>query len=430
MNIWLVSPYGAVPSDGWRGYRPSTMGEVLSALGHRVTWWAANFSHHHKRYRCRGWGRLEINPGFQIRLVPTTSYRRNVSLARIWFELVFAWRMYRAARGESPPDAILATEPPQSNVFAAARLARRFGVPLVVDLNDLWPELFAIALPGWLRPAARLIFFPFYALRKLNFRRAQAVVAVSESYLKLASSLAPHLAADSLVTVYTGCDTAGAPRTRPPGGQENTLAGRISKPPGEVWAVYAGGLGDNYDVQTMLGASVRLAQMRSPVRIIVAGAGPAGEALLRFEQRHPQARLRFLGKLDPGELNTLYHLSEIALSAYAPGSTVAMPTKIFDYLAAGLPIINGLRGEAQEFIERHGLGRPYTAGDPASLAEALTRLAADPAARAKMSANCLRVAPDFDSRRQYGRISALLEALSKPPPPGVSPDAALSVSGS
>jgi len=430
MNIWLVSPYGAVPSDGWRGYRPSAMGEVLSGLGHRVTWWTANFSHHHKRYRCQGWGRLEVNPDFEIRLAPTTSYRRNISLARIWFELVFAWRLYRAARREPPPDAILATEPPQSNVWVAARLARRFGVPLVVDLNDLWPELFAIALPGWLRSAARLIFFPFYTLRRLNFRKAQAVVAVSESYLKLASSLAPHLAADSLVTVYTGCDTAGAPRTRPPGGQQNTLAGRISKLPGEVWAVYAGGLGDNYDVQTLLEASLRLAAMRSPVRIVVAGAGPAQEAVLSFERKHPDARLRFLGKLEPAELNGLYRLCEIAISAYAPGSTVTMPTKIFDYLAAGLPMVNSLRGEAEQLIERHGLGRPYTAGDPASLALALDGLATNPAARAAMSVNCLRVAPDFDSRRQYGRISALLEALSKPPPPGVSPDAALSVSGS
>jgi glycosyltransferase involved in cell wall biosynthesis len=394
-----------------------------------VTWWAANFSHHHKRYRCQGWGRLEVTPAFQIRLVPTTSYRRNISLARIWFELVFAWRLYRAARGEPPPDAILATEPPQSNVFVAACLARRFGVPLMVDLNDLWPELFAIALPGWLRPAARLVFLPFYAMRRLNFRRAQAVVAVSESYLRLARSLAPHLAADRLVTVYTGCNT-GAPQPHPPAGQQDTPARRLNKPPGEVWAAYAGGLGDNYDVQTMLGASLRLADMRSPVRIVVAGAGPAQEAVLNFEREHPNARLRFLGKLDPAELNGLYEHCEIAISAYAPGSTVTMPTKIFDYLAAGLPMVNSLPGEAREFIQRHGLGRPYTAGDPASLALALDGLATDPAARAAMSANCLRLAPDYDSRRQYARIGALLQTLTGSPSPGISPDAALSVSGS
>jgi glycosyltransferase involved in cell wall biosynthesis len=430
MKIWLVSVYGSVPSDGWRGYRPHVMGEVLSELGHQVIWWVANFSHHLKSYRSQGWGRIEVNPNFDIRLVPTTSYRRNISLARLWFELVFAWRLYRRARVEPPPDVILATEPPQSNAFVAARLARRFSVPLVVDVCDLWPEWFAMALPGWARPVAPVLFSPFAALRRMNFRSAQGVTAVSDTYLELARREAPGLPAERYVTAYTGCDMAGAWQQHLDAEQLQELALRLHKPPGQTWAIYAGGLSDNYDISTLLEASARLAELRSPVRILMAGAGPRAREVVKFQRESPAGNLSFVGKLDPEELSELYQLCDMAIAAYAPGSTVSMPTKIFDYLGAGLPIVNSLRGECQEFLERYGLGRPYTAGDPASLAEALSRLAGEPGARAEMSANCLRLAPEFDSRRQYAKIGRLLEALRPAPTAGVSPDAALSLSGS
>ena len=411
MNIWVVSVYGEVPSDGWRGYPPGVVSEVLSGMGHQVTWWTANFSHHCKTYRCRGWGRVEVNPNYEIRLVPTPSYRHNIGLARVGFELAFAWRLYRRARAGPPPDVVLATEPPQSNALAAARLARRFRVPLVLHLNDLWPELFAIALPGWLRPAARLIFLPFHALRKMAFRCADGVAAVSESYLELARRQAPRLAPARFVTAYNACDTATRPRHRPATEEAERLARYFNKPAEEVWAVYAGGLGHNYDIRTLLEASLRLAAMRPPVRIIVAGAGPASDAVLSFTQQHQEARLRFLGKLSPPELDTLYRLCEVGISAYVPGSTVTMPVKAFDYMAAGLPIVNSLPGELAELLQRRRLGVYYRAGDPAALVSALTSLAADPAARAEMSANCLALAPEFDCRRQYAKIARLLEAV-------------------
>ena len=77
MTIWLLNPYGPIPGEGWREYRYTMIGEALAANGHTVVWWAANFSHHFKRFRSPSWQDRHVSPGFAIRLVPTSVVSRN-----------------------------------------------------------------------------------------------------------------------------------------------------------------------------------------------------------------------------------------------------------------------------------------------------------------------------------------------------------------
>ena len=113
MIIWLINPYGPIPGEGWRDYRFTLLGKELSARGHQVIWWTSNFSHHFKLFRSESWKDVAITPGFIIRLVPTTSYFKNISVGRIRFEVIYARNLYRHAIISMKPDCIVGTDPSQ-----------------------------------------------------------------------------------------------------------------------------------------------------------------------------------------------------------------------------------------------------------------------------------------------------------------------------
>jgi hypothetical protein len=127
VNIWLISPYGPIPGEGWRDDRFNIIGDVLAAAGHNVLWWTPNFSHHFKPFRSEGWDARLLSPRFRVRLVPTTPYSRNVGLGRLRYAAVFARRVYRRAFRRPAGRPLLSTvpatttSPPARNCFGRRR---------------------------------------------------------------------------------------------------------------------------------------------------------------------------------------------------------------------------------------------------------------------------------------------------------------------
>lgn len=84
----------------------------------------------------------------------------------------------------SPLVFIISPDAPQASALAAARLPRRHGAKLIIDLVDLWPELFNVALPLMLRRVGPALFWPFRALRRFVRDQADAVTALCPSCLR------------------------------------------------------------------------------------------------------------------------------------------------------------------------------------------------------------------------------------------------------
>lgn len=414
MNIWLFNPYGPIPGEGWRAYRFTMLGKALAERGHDVTWWTANFSHHFKMFRSEGWEDRPVSKLFRIRFVPTTSYDKNMSFGRLAFEVLYSRSVFRRALESEPPDCIVGVDPPQIVGYMCVRLARRLGVPLVLDVFDQWPELFVLAFPRLLRPLAPAMLSPFYGLRKHNLRRAAAVTALCDTYMASAKAAAPGLDASQTLTVFNGIDVAAFRAALPDAREREALARERGKKPGEVWVVYAGTLGNNYDVPTVLRAAARLQECGDDgIRIWIAGEGPLRSSVTEFIRARGVINLKYIGKLSHEDLIRFYSICDIGLSPYVPESNVAMPDKAYDYMAAGLPIVNSLRGELEQLLRDRQIGIQYNAGDPESLAGALESLAADEGLRNHMARNSHDAAMDFDQNVQYGRYVDFIEETAE-----------------
>ena len=405
MNIWHITPYDTIPGEAWRPGRAITMCRMLAEHGHRVTWWTSNFSHFFKRFRSDGWGEIEVTPDLHVRLVPVPGYRRHVSLARLRFHCVFAWRLYRRARQERPPDCIIFASPSPGADYVSVKLAQRFAARLIVDVRDLWPELFSLAFPPALRAFAPAALYPLYALRRCAFQNADAVTAVTGTYLDVALRDAPHLIGGKSRAIYFGADVAAM---RSMTGQTDSAETRVQKSVREIRVIYAGTLGDNYDIKTVLNAAVLLGKRASNIKVVIAGTGPLRDHVVGFIEHRGLDNVSYLGSLPWPELAEYYRSSDIGLSPYSEHSTVVMPAKVYDYMAAGLPIVSSLRGELEDLLKKNQMGVQYVAGDPESLTDVLTKLADDDDLRHTMAQNSYGLATRFDRQTHYLEFLDLL----------------------
>jgi len=99
------------------------------------------------------------------------------------------------------------------------------------------------------------------------------------------------------------------------------------------------------------------------------------------------------------------------LCTYSPESTVAMPIKLYDYLAAGLPIVSSLPGELEDFLRKGRIGLQYISGDAESLSRALEMLAKDEVMRLRMAKNSYDAAMKFDRSVQYAKLVEIVEKV-------------------
>lgn len=403
MNVWLINPYGPIPSEAWRTYCFPLIAEVLTNEGHQVTWWTSNFAHHFKKFRSDGWADVEVWEGFRIRLVPTTGYRRNIGIGRVFRDAVFAVRAYRRGRSEPRPDLIIYSDSPLTFGFAGQRLAEFHGCPAIYHQMDLWPELIVEAVPSKLRRLMKAVLWPVYEVRRRTYARLSAATALARPYLDAVFDVAPVMRHRPCAVVYNGIDVS---EFRAKMASSNVSASRFpEKKDGDLWAVFAGSLGPSYDISVMCEVARGLAALGSKIHIVIAGDGPLRPLVLSTARgEEGSANFFYVGQLSPAELASLYSRCDIGLCAYSAASNVEMPDKIYDYTAAGLPVLVSLRGEVAQIVANERIGLSYEAGSAADLMSKLLELSSDADAMHLMSKASSKLGMQFDKKVQYRKF--------------------------
>lgn len=406
-TVWLVSQYVPASGETWRPHRSLYLARSLVARGYDVIQWSATFNHHARKHVAGPWEEKELEPGFKVRFVPNTVYRRNVSVARLRSQSSFAKNFGERAMHEEPPVCIIAREPPIELGEIALKVGEKFDVPVVSDLLDLWPEFFHRLLPRGTRNMGRVLFGSLYERRRRIWSKVDGLCAVSQTYVEHAIREEPSLARVPTACIYTSIEVDFV-QERLRKASEIVSHKLGEKPAGEVWVGYTGYLGLSYDIPVLLRAADILRERGSPVRFVVAGVGPFVPHVEAAAAREG-ANVAFLGLLAPDDLYPLLGHCDLGLLSYSADTTVAIPDKFYDYAAAGLPVINSLQGEVKGIIEGRRFGVTYAPGDAEALANAIEALARDPAQRAAMGARALEAARSWDAPEHFERFADVVE---------------------
>lgn len=400
MKVWIINPYGNIPGEGWRTYRTTLIANAFTAKGHQVVTWVSNIQHRSKEKRAETWKDVDVNPDYLIKIVPSTPYSGHISFARIKYERNYARNLRtEALKMSERPDLIILAEPALFISAIIMDVVKQKKCKLLVDVIDLWPELFAILLPKRLAFIDKILFSPLYYRRRQLLKKADGIIAVSKDYLKLATKVNPNVPND---VVYWGLEVEEVKKLTTTIFESPTLQ-QLVKNENDIWVVYAGTLGPNYDIKTIVASAHLLAKTAPFIKIIVAGDGPLKDLI-----EHP---LVYVGSLTSADVSLLYTKCDLALSSYVAESTVSMPIKAYDYLASGLPLVNSLGRDLGQFVVTNEVGLPYVAEDANSMCEAIKILASDKNLRIQMRNNALALADNFDAKVQYQKVVKVAEQI-------------------
>ncbi len=141
MRIWIIHQ-NALPPFLMGPTRHYDLASKLIAQGHEVYIFASNYCHNNKLYIAEGYAttqKIYYHEKVPFIWFHVPDYRKN-SLRRLVNMLSFSAKLLMTNLHSIPkPDVILGSSPSPYAAYAAQRLARRYGVPFVYEIRDLWP---------------------------------------------------------------------------------------------------------------------------------------------------------------------------------------------------------------------------------------------------------------------------------------------------
>ncbi len=157
---------------------------------------------------------------------------------------------------------------------------------------------------------------------------------------------------------------------------------------GKFIALYAGAHGMANDLSQILDAAASLAN-DPRIAIVLVGDGPEKAELQQRAQAEQLHNLIFLPPLDQANIDALLKEADcgVAVLKPIPMFTTTYPNKVFDYMAAELPVVLAIDGAIRQVIEDGRAGIYVEPGSGHDIGAAIQRLADDPQKASQMGQN-------------------------------------------
>lgn len=405
-KAWLVYPYGTLPTEGWLEYRSFKLARELIGRGFEVTIWISKFEHRKKKFRENGVFKKnsEIHNNLKIIGLDGPGYKKNISFARIMHENQFGKRFYKEAINYDEPDVIIIGDPSLFFSKYVTRYLNNRSSKLIVDILDLWPELFKVALPKLISKYHKYIFYVLYQRRKKLIELSDGVVGCTIDYLRRANVPKDKPQAVS----YLGIDTDVF--LAPTIGSQSDNVREFTKD-ADLAVIFAGTYGSAYDIDAIFKAINLSVKRNENIKFVFIGEGIYSNEINRYQGLFPDTVLK-LKSVPLSELVDIYSNFDIGLCTYSKNSTVSMPTKFYDNLGAGLITITSLNGEISSLIKKHDIGLIYEAGNYISLFEVLDKLKNDKKLLLQLKNNIRLASHDFSAINQYKVFANFIEKIT------------------
>lgn len=410
LRIALLTQYYP-PEMGAPQARLSELARRFVERGHQV--WVVTAMPNYPQGRIYpghgGLVRREVLDGVTVVRAPIYPTQRVDFRHRMANYLSFAASSLAVGAAALPRLDYLLTESPPLFLGPTGRaLARLKTARWIFNVSDLWPES-AVRLgvigDGWALRAAT-------ALEALCYQGAWLVTGQSEETVADVAGRFPDVATYHLPhgvdpeRFHPEAATPAARRAVAGGGAGD---GEADGEPRRPIAVYTGLHGMAQGLDQLLHAAARLGAAGPEIALV--GDGPEKRELVALAGRLGLARVRFLDPVPRAEMPALLAAADVAVACLKRSLPGAVPSKIYEAMAAGRPLVLVADGEPARLVRDAGAGLVVAPGDVEGLAAALGALAADPGLRRRLGEAGRRAAVDrFDRRRIFDRFAGFLEA--------------------
>jgi len=405
MHILLIHQvFAALDEAG--GTRHHEFARYLAAKGHQVTVITSSVSY-------LSGAPLRLPPFSQkmggeteggVRVIHAANYR---ALHKSFFHRVLFFASFMASSfwiglGVKNVDVVWGTSPPIFQGVTAWILAWLKRVPFLFEVRDLWPK-FAIAV-GVLKSPTLIALSTW--LERTLYRRADRVIVNSPAYVDHVKERG----ARRVDLIPNGAD----PDMFDPSNTGETFRTRNGLTKNFV-VLYAGAHGMSNDLGVVLEAARQLAD-RPDVRVVFIGDGKEKANLQEQAQRLNLTSVLFLPPVPKTDMAGVLAGTDACIAILKPIEEykTPYPNKVFDYMAAGRPVLLAIDGVIRDVIETGQCGIFSPPGDPSALAAAIRTLADDPGRSRRMGlAGRKYLEENFSRTKIAGQLLSILEELAK-----------------
>lgn len=408
MHVLYFHQHFTTP-DGSGGTRSYEFARALVASGHKVTMVCGQSARNGMNLpweERHGWN-CGVVDGINVISLPLAYSNRDSLARRAGVFARFAWRSIGIAL-RCDYDVLFATSTPLTAALPgiAMKLAGR-GKPFVFEVRDLWPEL-----PRALGMKNPFLLWGMSALEWLAYRCADACIGLSPGIVEGIQRRAPR--GRQVEMIPNGCDLEMfTPKKRGP----LELPGIQAR---DFVAGFTGAHGIANGLDAVLDVAAELKRRgRHDIKLVLIGDGKCKDELVARAVAEGLDNCLFFPPVRKTEIARITASFDCGMQILADVPAFyygTSPNKFFDYISAGLPVVNNYPGWLANLLNQHRCGIAVPPREPSALADALCGLADDPAKRRQLGENARNLAGTEFSRSELGKkFIALLSNIHGSP---------------
>lgn len=341
----------------------------------------------------RVWTYITANEGFAKRILDYMSFMVSATLVA-----PFVRR----------PDVVVGTSPHFFTACAAWAVSRLRRVPFVFELRDLWPE--SVKAVGAMKDSSVIRFLE--RVEMFLYRKAARIVPVTESFKRV---LEERGVDPGKITVVTNGVDMTRFRLIP---KDLELAKRYGLE-GKFVAGYIGTHGMAHALETVLAAAdlAQRAEGGDVFRFVLLGDGARKSALIKRARQMGLENMVFVDSVSKEDVVRYWSLLDVSVIHLRKTElfTTVIPSKLFECMGMGIPVLLGVAGESAKIVEREGCGLCFEPENARQLWECVRDLRDDRTLHEALRANALCAARRYDRRVLAEQMAEVLKRTARIP---------------
>ena len=335
----------------------------------------------------RVWSYITANEGFVKRILDYQSFMLSATLAAPFVHGV---------------DVVVGTSPQFFTACAAFLVSRLKRIPFVFELRDMWPE--SIKAVGAMKDSAAIRFLE--RIEMFLYRKAARIVTVTHAFKS--TLMRRGIDGGKIDVVTNGVDLSHfAPQAK-----DAALVQQMALQDMFV-AGYIGTHGMAHALETLLMAAHTLQQMPAAqnVRLVFLGDGARKAAVVAQAQAMGLRNVLFLDSVSKQQVVRYWSVLDVSVIHLRKTELfgTVIPSKLFECMGMGIPVLHGVAGESAEIVRREHVGEVFESEDAQQLVDALLRMRDDPVAFARFQQNGLAAAQRYDRKNLALQMLQVLE---------------------
>lgn len=335
----------------------------------------------------RVWTYITANEGFVRRILDYISFMISAVGAALFVRGV---------------DLVVGTSPQFFTACGAYLVSAFKRVPFIFELRDIWPE--SIKAVGAMKDGFVVRMLEW--IEMFLYHRADRIVSVTNAFKQ--TLIKRGINGEKIDVITNGVDLSRfGPQTK------DTALVRELELEGKFVAGYIGTHGMAHHLETLLEAGAKMANMpeAKDVHILFLGDGACKKDLLEKAKQMALENVTFVDSVPKNEVVRYWSILDISIIHLKKSElfTSVIPSKLFECMGMGIPVLHGVTGESATIVEQEKCGLLFEPENADALVSNLLTLKHDSGLYEKLRTSALQAARRYDRKVLAGQMLEILE---------------------